>query len=210
MSLLATRKAQDLSYKADALAGISEKTITIHHDKLYVGYVNKMKAIAERIETMTQTGQGLESANQTESELRELRLGETFATNGVYLHERYFGVLGGTGEAQGPLVDAIVETWGSMERFLGIANATALAMRGWVVLAWDTQLGSLKLYGGDAHNHGGVWGCIPLVSIDVYEHAYFIDFGSDRAAYLKAFWQNLDWARASATFEQAKTLNFSL
>jgi len=209
MSSATTYQAEDLGYAADSLEGISEKTLTIHHDKLYVGYVNKMKAIAARIKEMTQTGEGLDLANQTESELRSLRLGETFATNGVYLHERYFGVMGKSTEATGSLVDAITEKWGSMETFYRSANATAMAVRGWVVLAWDTHLGALKLYGGDAHNQGGVWGSIPLIAVDVYEHAYFIDFGSDRKAYLEAFWKNLDWSKATTTFEMAKKLDFS-
>jgi len=189
------------------LTGISKKTIEIHHDKLYVGYVKKMKEIAEQLKEMIASGTGLETANQTYSQLRGLKDGETFATNGVYLHEHYFDVLGGTGDAKGPLVDAIVEKYGSLEKFVAIFSATGMAMRGWVVLAWDTHLGRLKIYGTDAHNQGGIWGCIPIIVLDVYEHAYFIDYGSDRATYIADFWKNFNWNVANNIYEKVKSIS---
>src|ERR1700752_1374501 len=88
---------------AGSLTGISDKTLQIHHDKLYVGYVNKYKEIAQKLSEMAASGVGLDSANQTYSELRGLREGETFAANGVYLHEHYFNVLGGEGKPTGSL-----------------------------------------------------------------------------------------------------------
>lgn len=186
------------------LDGISEKIVSIHHDKLYVGYVNKMKEVGKKLKTMAESGDGLEEANQSYSELRALRDGETFATNDVYLHEDYFSVLGGDGMAEGPLADAIVEKWGSLEKFVAFFSATGMAVRGWVVLAWDARLGRLKIYGCDAHNQGGVWGAIPIIVLDVYEHAYFADYGSDRKAYIAAFWKNLNWKVANDRFERLK------
>ncbi len=189
------------------LDGISKKTIDIHHDKLYVGYVNKMKEVGQKIKEMAAAGTGLDAANQTYSDLRALRNGETFAVNGVYLHEYYFEALGGAGEPAGALRDAIVEKFGSWEKFVAMFSATGMAVRGWVVLCWDAQLGRLKLYGCDAHDQGGVWGCIPLLVLDVYEHAYFIDHGSDRKAYIQAWWKNLDWKAATERFNNVKGLS---
>jgi Fe-Mn family superoxide dismutase len=194
---------------AGKLTGISEKTIQIHHDKLYVGYVAKMKEVAEKLAAMRENADALAAANQSYSELRGLRDGETFATNGVYLHEHYFNVLGGKGKAEGSLVDAIAEKWGSLETFMGMFSASGMAMRGWVVLAWDTHVGRLKIYGADAHNQGGVWGCIPVLVLDVYEHAYFIDYGSDRKAYIADWWKNLDWEAATKVYEAAKKVSFA-
>jgi len=192
------------------LEGISEKTISIHYDKLYIGYVNKMKQVGSLLKEMVETGSGLETANQTYSDLRALRNGETFATNGVFLHERYFEVLGGNGEPTGSLPDALVEKFGSIEKSLAYINASCMAMRGWVVVAWDTNLGRIKVYGADTHNQGGVWGCIPLIVIDVYEHSYFIDFGSDRKAYLDAFWKNFNWEVANRRYDIASKINLSV
>lgn len=195
-------QAQTLPFSKE-LDGISKKTIEIHHDKLYVGYVNKLKEVSQKLMEMNASGLGLDAANQSYSDLRALRDAETFTVNGVYLHEYYFRVLGGAGEASGSLVDALVEKYGSLEKFMAFFSATGMAVRGWVVLAWDMQLGRLKIYGCDSHNQGGVWGCVPIIVMDVYEHAYFIDHGSDRKAYIQAFWKNLDWKSANALFEKA-------
>ena len=198
-------QAKPLPFTKD-LFGISKKAMEIHHDKLYVGYVNKMIEIAGKLKEIAQTGVGQETANQTYSDLRALRDGETFATNGVYLHEHYFHVLGGNGKPAGSLAKAIEEKWGSLEKFIAFFSATGMAVRGWVVLSWDTHIGRLKIYGADAHNQGGVWGCIPLIVLDVYEHAYFIDYGSDRKAYIQDFWKNLNWDAANQIFEKAKNI----
>ena len=199
-------QAQPLSFSS-VLNGISQKTLEIHHDKLYVGYVNKMKEVGTKLKEMADSGNGLDDANQTYSALHALREGETFATNGVFLHEYYFEGLGGNGKAHGELPQEITKKWGSFEKFALLFSATAMAVRGWVVLAWDMQLGRLKIYGCDAHNQGGVWGCVPLLVLDVYEHAYFIDFGADRKAYIQAWWKNLDWETANARFEKARAWN---
>lgn len=187
-----------------SLIGISDKAMQIHHDKLYVGYVAKMKEIGEKLRTMFDRPEVLSGANQTYSELRALRDGETFATNGVYLHEYYFNVLGGEGKPTGALVDALLEKYGSLEKFIDFFSATGMAVRGWVVLAWDTHAGRLKIYGADAHNQGGVWGAIPVIVLDVYEHAYFMDYGSDRKKYIEDFWRNLNWDAANYVFERAR------
>lgn len=185
-----------------SLQGISDKTIGIHHDKLYAGYVNKANEISEKL-TPLETGGDVSGANQTYSELRALKDGETFAVNGVYLHEYYFDVLGGDGTPDGPLADALATQFGSRENFMAYFSACGMAARGWTVLAWDTKAGALKIYTGDAHNHGGVWGCLPIIVLDVYEHAYFIDYGSDRAAYITDFWKNLDWKKANELYHHA-------
>jgi superoxide dismutase, Fe-Mn family len=189
------------------LDGISKKTIEIHHDKLYEGYVKKMKEIGGELGKFAHGEKEL-SGNQTYSELRALRMGETFATNGVYLHEYYFNSLGGDGNVpENALTEAIKAKWDSMENFVNYFSASGMAMRGWVVLSWDTQLGRLKVYGCDSHNQGGVWGCIPLIVLDVYEHAYFLDYGSDRKAYITDFWKNMNWDATNALFEKVNTIN---
>ena len=184
------------------LTGISEKTLTIHHDKLYAGYVTKKNEIAGKLEPLMKGGD-VSSANQSYSDLRALKDGETFAVNGVYLHEWYFDVLGGDGAASGPLAEALASQFGSIENFIAYFSACGMAARGWVVLAWDTHDQALRVYTGDAHNQGGVWGCLPVLVLDVYEHAYFIDYGSDRKAYIADFWKNLDWKKASEFYAAA-------
>lgn len=196
-------KLQPIPFQAP-LDGISPKTIEIHHDKLYAGYVAKKDEIQTALQPLEHGGD-LSTANQTSSALRALKDGETFAVNGVYLHEYYFSVLGGDGKPQGALTDALATQFGSIENFIAYMSACGMAARGWAVLAWDTQEQALRVYTGDAHNHGGVWGCLPIIVLDVYEHAYFIDTGSDRKTYIANFWKNLNWEAANALY--AKVVN---
>ena len=79
-------------------------------------------------------------------------------------------------------------------------TAAAMAARGWAILAWNPMVAQLRQYNADAHNQGGVWGCIPVIVLDVYEHAYFIDYGADRKAYIADFWKTFDWAAAEAMY----------
>ncbi len=193
------------------LVGISKKSLEIHHDKLYAGYVKKREEIVEQLKKVQENiWAGKDSGNATYSELRGLKEGETFATNGVYLHEWYFDVLGGDGnwEKAPELIKAIGEKWGSMENGLKYFSECGMAARGWAILAWDTKVGRLKQYNADAHNQGGVWGCLPIIVLDVYEHAYFIDYGSDRKKYIEDFWKNFNWEKAEELYKKASQVRF--
>ncbi len=189
------------------LDGISKKTVEIHHDKLYVGYVNKLKEVSEKLKELALSGTA--TGNATYSDLRSLKDAETFAVNGVYLHEWYFDVLGGDGNvaAAPELSKALAEKWGSVENALAYLSACGMASRGWSVVCWDLKAGRLKQYNGDAHNQGGVWGCVPVIVMDCYEHAYFLDYGADKAAYIAAFWKNFNWARAEELYLKARTIS---
>ncbi|MEK7600718.1 MAG: superoxide dismutase [Patescibacteria group bacterium] len=189
-----------------SLDGISEKTLAIHHDKLYAGYVAKLNEILPKFKELRLAGKL--QGNATYSELRALKDAETFATNGVYLHEWYFDGLGGSGNpAKAPeLSKALTEKWDSIEVAIKSFSECAMAARGWAVLAWDTKVGRLKQYNADAHNQGGIWGCLPIIVLDVYEHAYFIDYGSDKAAYIAAFWKNFNWKVAEELYVKARDI----
>lgn len=181
---------------SNELDGISKKTVEIHHDKLYAGYVAKRNEVEEAIVQADAT-----KANQIYSAYRGLKEGETFAANGMILHQVHFANLGGNGDPAGTKVhDAIVSTWGSWEAFVAALSATAMAARGWAILAFDPSDAKLHLFAADAQNQGGVWGCTPLLCLDVYEHAYFIDVGSDRPTYIKNFLKNINWQDVDARY----------
>ncbi len=182
------------------LRGISAKTNDIHHGKLYAGYVAKRNEIEEKLKETD-----LAAANQIYSAWRGLKEGETFAANGMILHQVFFSVLGGDGNADGTQIkEAIEGEWGSWERFTEDFTATGMAARGWAILAYDTFDSRLHIYSGDSQNQGGVWGSIPLLPMDVYEHAYFLDFGSDRKAYIETFLKNVQWRVVEASFLAVK------
>ncbi len=182
------------------LNGISAKTNDIHHGKLYAGYVTKRNEIEEKIKEGD-----VSSANQIYSAWRGLKEGETFAANGMILHQVFFSILGGDGNPEGTEIKTAIEAeWGSWERFAQEFSATGMAARGWAILAFDTFNQRLNIYAGDSQNQGGVWGSIPLLPMDVYEHAYFLDFGSDRKSYIEAFLKNVQWRVVEASYLIAK------
>lgn len=178
-------------------AGLSEKAMTIHHDKLYVGYVNKRNELEQLFPSVDLS----QATNATYSVWREAKLEETFAANGVVLHEHYFASIAGAGGVPtGALADKITTDFGSIERWQQEFMASGFSSRGWVVLAWDLNTGKLHNYLCDGHHLGGVWGAIPLLVLDVYEHAYFIDFGSDRKSYLEYFMRHINWSTVERRF----------
>lgn len=180
------------------LEGISRRTMEEHY-KLYQGYVNKYNEIRTKLAALELDPA---KANQTYSDLRELKVELTFAYGGVLNHEIYFNLLGGKGgQPSGKLATAIQRDFGSFENWAKDLKATGLAARGWVWLAWDWNNDTLFNFLGDAQNTYPVWGCSPILALDTYEHAYFIDFGSARAPYIDAFLRNLDWAVVEKQFE---------
>jgi superoxide dismutase, Fe-Mn family len=171
------------------LDGISRATIESHY-KLYEGYVGKRNEILGKLETVD-----LVTANGTYSELRELKVELTFAVGGIKNHELYFEHLGGNGGAPGGAIGTLIaRDFGSAEAWQADLRATALAARGWAWTAYDWDEGRLFNYIGDAQNTFPVWNATPLVALDVYEHAYWLDYRTDRAGYVDAFFANLDWS----------------
>lgn len=179
------------------LKGISRKTIEIHYGKLYQGYVKKWQEIQERLKTID-----LSSANATFSEFRELKLEETFATDAIILHEAYFDILGGKGKPEGEIIDAIAKDFNSFENWQEEFKALGLCARGWVVLCYDFNDGKLHNYLADVHNQGSIWGTAPILVLDMYEHAYFIDYGSDRKSYIEDWFENLNWSTIDKKFQK--------
>jgi len=170
------------------LEGISRATVEAHH-KLYVGYVNKRNEILGKL-----AGADPSAANQVYSELRALKVDLTFAIGGIKNHELYFAHLGGGGgDPTGVFAQLVKRDFGSVEGYLADLRATGMAARGWAWTAYDWDEGRLFNYIGDAQNTFPVWNATPLVALDVYEHAYFLDYQTDRAAYIGAFLDNLDW-----------------
>jgi Fe-Mn family superoxide dismutase len=178
------------------LDGISENQISQHRDILYAGYVNKLNEIEERLRTVD-----LSKANQTYSDLRGLKIDETFALNGVILHELYFENLGGKGgKASGPLADMIAKEWGSHETWAENFKACGMAARGWTILGLNEYDGRLHNYCLDAHNSQVPVNVVPILVMDVYEHAYAIDYGVKRPPYIDAFMKNIEWSACATRF----------
>lgn len=191
------------SPKIYEMKGISKRTVE-EHLKLYTGYVNKYNEINDALAKLTDDDYG--KANQSYSLIRELKVELSFAYGGIVNHEVYFTHLGGTGGSPtGDLLKQITKDFGSFEEYKKDMKATGIAARGWVWTAWNHSEKRLFNYLGDAQNTYPVWGATPIVAMDTYEHAYFIDFGSARAGYIDAFFENMDWDVVAQTFDKVAT-----
>jgi Fe-Mn family superoxide dismutase len=126
--------------------------------------------------------------------VRSLKVDLTFAIGGIKNHEIYFAHLGGEGgDPDGDFRALVERDFGSVDAWRADLRATAMAARGWAWTAYDRDEGRTFNYVGDAQNTFPVWNATPLVALDVYEHAYFLDYQTDRASYVDAFFENLDW-----------------
>ena len=189
-------EVKSLKYKS--LPGLSEKQLSEHHDVLYAGYVNKYNEIAEKIGSVDLT-----TANATYSDLRELFAEKSFALNGVKLHEAYFdNMTDKPSECKGKIKQMIEARWGSYQKWAVEFMALGLAARGWVVLVYDYNLGTLENYIFDAHNQGGIADTELVLVMDVYEHAYFVDYATARKDYIAAFMKLIDWGVVNSKVEQ--------
>jgi superoxide dismutase, Fe-Mn family len=115
----------------------------------------------------------------------------------VRLHEAYFDGLGGDGQPSGAILKLIERDCGGFDAWKSHVTASGIAARGWVVAAYDPQLERLATYSCDAHNIGCVWDSVPLIVLDVYEHAYYLDYATARKAYIGAWLDNLDFSVAN-------------
>jgi Fe-Mn family superoxide dismutase len=180
---------RDLKPSLYELDGISRETVEAHY-KLYQGYVAKRNEILGKLGEVD-----LSAANQVYSELRALKVDLTFAIGGIKNHEIYFEHLGGDGGDPDDAIGTLIERdFGSVAGWREDLKATGMAGRGWAWTAYDWDEGRLFNYVGDAQNTYPIWNATPLVALDVYEHAYFLDYQTDRAGYIDAFFSNLDWS----------------
>jgi superoxide dismutase, Fe-Mn family len=180
--------ARELKPRLYELDGISRETVEAHY-KLYQGYVAKRNEILARLADVD-----LSPANQVYSEVRALKVDLAFAIGGVKNHEVYFEHLGGDGgDPDGQFAQLVERDFGSAAAWREDLKATGMAGRGWAWTAYDWDEGRLFNYIGDTQNTYPIWNAAPLVALDVYEHAYFLDYQTDRASYIDAFLANLDW-----------------
>jgi len=194
--------AKDFSgLAAKNMDGLSAKQIEPHL-KLYQGYVTKTNELQNLLTTVDPN---TPPPNATYHPLREMLMEQSYALNGVIYHELYFSNLGGTGgEPTGDLRNAVEARWGSISKFMDFFKASGKCMRGWVIVGWNTRDGSLQTYGLDMHNMWVPANVVPIVVLDVYEHAYMIEYGINRAGYLDAFMKNMDWGVCGKRFELAR------
>jgi Fe-Mn family superoxide dismutase len=181
---------------------ISPETADWHYNTHHKGYVTALNRIEAELETADRS-----AANGNWSHIGELKRRFTWNHAGALLHDVYWEVLGGDGDPQkGPEVVAAIEReFGSLDAWKADFKATALAAKlsGWALLVYD-QLYSGRLLNVlvDEHHYGAIWGGIPLIACDVFEHAYYHKDGPARARYVDNFLAHLHWGRINERYKR--------
>lgn len=188
--------------KPSNLNGISQNQID-QHWKLYEGYVAQTNALREELEALRKEGKGGTPLYAD----RRRRFG--FEYNGMVLHEYYFGNLkAGVAEPTegSPLTKALTEQFGSFAVFKDdFAKTGASRSIGWAILYLDPATRVLNNHFVQLHEEGNVAGFVPILVMDVWEHAYMVDHGAGgRPDYIKAFLSNVDWQVAEKRFAEAQ------
>jgi Fe-Mn family superoxide dismutase len=187
-----------LPYDYDELdPSISEQVVTWHHDKHQQGYVNGLQSYKKKIEKMRETGDF--------SNIRSVKQGLTHNGSGMALHELYWENMGGNGgRPDGAIAKQIKEDFGSFDTFKQEFAATAQASRGWAILVWWPRTESLEIVMVDFHDQFALWGAIPVLACDTWEHAYYYDRGPDGGTYVDEFFSVLHWDRINERFEDIR------
>jgi Fe-Mn family superoxide dismutase len=192
----ATYEIKPFSLNPKSIKGISEKVLVSHYQNNYVGAVKRLNAIGIQLAE-------LDFAKAPNFVVNGLKREQLIATNSMILHEVYFDSLGGGGSPGGALVDAIARDFGSLDRWRAEFSATGKAMggSGWVILAYSPR--DKRLVNQWAADHTTtIAGGRPVLVLDMYEHAYAMDYGAKAASYVDAFMEAIRWDNAVSLYDR--------
>ncbi len=182
------------------LEGISDAQLEAHFG-LYEGYVKKLNEIEEKLE---KTDKSL--TNYSFGEYAELKRRYSVPYMGTYLHELYFDNLIAGGSPNGTFEELAKASFGSLDGWKADVKATGLAVPGWVVTCLETTTGRLKNLQIMEHHTGFVVNHIPVLVLDTWEHAFFLDHKANRGAYIDVFFKNINWNIVHDRLNKALTL----
>lgn len=196
------KKFEEIKFNMGELKGISKKNIE-EHLKLYAGYVNHANLVLSKIEELAT------DAENNMGVLSGLQKRFGFEYNGIRNHEVYFGSLsGGTSSLpeNSKLKEAIATEWGSFEKWFGLFKAIATTRgAGWAILYFDKKENRLLNAWVDEHHLGQLQNCAPIIALDVWEHAFLLDYlPSEKKKYIEAFFENLNWEVIEENFKNAQ------
>ena len=187
-----------LPFKPPRLEGLSERLLASHYENNYGGAVRRLNAIERRLD-------GIDWSLAPVFDINGLKREELVAANSAILHEIYFDGLGGSGDARGDLAAALERGFGSVAAWRTQFTACAKAQAGgsgWTLLTWSERHDRLVIQWAADHTNC-LAGGLPILALDMYEHAYAIDFGAKAGAYVDAFMKNIHWERVAARHGRA-------
>ena len=192
-----------LPYPYDALEPvISEEIMRLHHDKHHQTYVDGLNKAEREMQKARNSG----DFNLITHWEREA----AFHGAGHYLHTIFWNVMSphGGGKPSGPLHQALVSTFGSFEKFKKHFSEAAKKVEavGWAILVWAPRSHRLEILTAEKHQNLSQWDVIPLLVLDVWEHAYYLQYKNERAKYVDQWWNVVNWSEVEKRFEKAKTI----
>jgi Fe-Mn family superoxide dismutase len=180
------------------LSGLSLKLIESHYENNYGGALRRLNAITEQLES-------LDFAKAPGYVINGLKREELVALNSTLLHELYFASMGGEGKITSAMSEALTRDFGSVQKWRTEFSAMGYALgggSGWVLLSWLPRDG--RLINQYAAEHGqAIASGVPILALDMYEHAYHIDFGANAKAYVDTFLRNVDWQAVEGRHDDA-------
>lgn len=188
-----------LKFDPARLDGLSERLITSHWENNYQGSVKTLNAVRRRLAA------ALADSEAPPAIYGSLKREELHRTGSVVLHELYFDGLGGDGQAAGSIRDAIIAAFGSFATWEAEFRRTGMSLAGgsgWTILAYNLHTRSLNNHWAWDHMHGAAAG-VPLLVLDMYEHSFHMDYGTQAAKYIDAWFRNLDWEAVDRRYAQA-------
>lgn len=193
-------KLPELPYAYDALEPhYDEQTVRLHHDVHHKGYVDGLNNAVAKLAGAREKGDfGL--VKHWEREL-------AFHGSGHVLHTMFWENMSpdGGGEPTGAVAARIEQDFGSFEAFRKQFSAAAVTVEGsgWAALVWNPHGGRLDVMAVEKHQDLAIWGAVPLLVCDVWEHAYYLKYQNKRAAWVEAWWNLVHWADVNARLEAA-------
>ncbi|MGD9728770.1 MAG: superoxide dismutase [Nitrospiraceae bacterium] len=189
-----------LGFDPKSIKGLSDKIITSHYENNYVGAVRRLNAINADLAK-------LDFASAQGFAVNGLKREQLMAANSMILHEIYFASLGAGGEPTGDVAKAISQDFGSVTAWRNEFTATGKALgggSGWVLLTYSSRLGRLVNQWAADHTTTIADG-VPILALDMYEHAYHMDYGARAAAYVDAFMGAINWNSVGAAYTASRT-----
>jgi len=186
-----------LAFDPTKLTGISEKLITSHHDNNYVGAVKALNVVEQHLAEMGKM------KDLPPYLYGDLKREELIRTGSVVLHEKYFANLGGSGKADGSALKLIQQWFGSYDAWEAEFKRTGNALgggSGWTILGYNLHTKEVHNYWSADHTSNAPFS-VPLLVLDMYEHAYQMDYGAAAAKYVDAFMQDIRWDTVASRFE---------
>lgn len=195
-------KMIELPYPMNALEPYyTMETLDLHYNILYKGYVDNFNKTEDKLKDVRETSDY--------SNIKCLEKNLSFFGSGAILHELFFTNMGPAipTSPNVELMEQIIKDFGSFEKFKKQFSeaASQVEASGWCLLVWTNRLKRLNILQCEKHQNLTLWGCIPILVIDMWEHSYYLQYKTKRPEYINAFWNIVNWNEVNKRFNQIKS-----